>query len=295
MMYTPGIAMAKAENPPMPIKISIITATYHIADLLPGCLDSITAQTYPHLEVIVVDGASTDGTVDILRDYEGKLDLRWISEPDEGLYDAWNKALPMASGDWIYFLGADDRLHHPESMARAAEALARVPAGTLVAYGVSRAIWPNGRIGLSDGRPWEKIRHKFNLSLCFGHQATFHSPELFKRVGTFDANCIYSGDWKIILQSLSHADPYFIGDIVIADWYWGGLTSLPRYRLDVMREYREFQRELGCHPSWYRLGYFLRYLRALMWYVMARLKGQETARLKGQETTPLSYHRWFKN
>ena len=248
-----------------------------MADVLPGCLNSIKAQTYPRLEVIVADGASTDGTLDILREYEAKINLRWMSEPDEGVTDGWNKVLPTASGDWIYFLGADDRLNHPECMARAAERLVDAPAGTLIAYGVSRAIWPNGKIGFSDGRPWEKIRHKFNLSLCFGHQVTFHSPELFKRFGTFDTNCIYSADWKIILQSLSHADPYAIGGIVIADWYWGGQSSLPRYRLDVMREYRAFQRELGCHPSWYRPGYFLRYLRALMWYGIARLKGQETS------------------
>ena len=103
-------------------------STYNAADVLPGCLDSIKAQTCPHLEVIVADRASTDGTLDILREYEGKLNLRWASEPDKSFCDAWSKALPRASGDWLQFLGADDRLHHPESMARAAERLLDVPA-----------------------------------------------------------------------------------------------------------------------------------------------------------------------
>ena len=82
------------------MKISIITATYNSEKTLRDTLDSILAQTYPDIESIIVDGASKDGTLDIVREYETKFQgrMHWISEPDKGIYDAMNKGIKMASG-----------------------------------------------------------------------------------------------------------------------------------------------------------------------------------------------------
>lgn len=92
-------------------KISIIIVTYNAAATLQKCLDSIYRQTYPFLEIIILDGASTDGTVDVLRENSSKI-VFWKSEPDQGIYHAMNKALEYFTGDWVYFLGADDVLYH---------------------------------------------------------------------------------------------------------------------------------------------------------------------------------------
>lgn len=89
--------------------ISIILVTYNAGRFLQRCLDSIFAQTYPHLELIVMDGDSTDSTVPILRANDDRIAL-WKSEKDEGIYDAMNKALDHARGEWVYFIGADDVL-----------------------------------------------------------------------------------------------------------------------------------------------------------------------------------------
>lgn len=97
--------IARAQQP----LVSIIIATYNAAQHLPGCLDSIIEQNYPAIEVVVVDGESTDGTVDILRQYDAHIS-HWVSEHDNGIYDALNKGTKMATGKWVYFLGADDRL-----------------------------------------------------------------------------------------------------------------------------------------------------------------------------------------
>ena len=90
-------------------KISIIIVTYNAAKTLQKCLDSIYNQRYPNLEIIIIDGASTDGTVNILEENSSKIYF-WLSEKDAGIYDAMNKALDYFTGSWVYFLGADDEL-----------------------------------------------------------------------------------------------------------------------------------------------------------------------------------------
>ncbi len=100
---------------------SIITVTYNAAALLEGTLNSVAAQSYPHLEYIVVDGASTDGTRDLLQRHSARIS-RWVSEPDRGLYDAMNKGLQMATGDFVWFLNAGDHLYDERTLERIAEA-----------------------------------------------------------------------------------------------------------------------------------------------------------------------------
>ncbi|GAA4097473.1 glycosyltransferase family 2 protein [Mucilaginibacter panaciglaebae] len=90
-------------------KISIVIVTYNVAGTLQACLDSIYKQKYPALEIVVIDGASTDGTVNILEQNTDRI-AYWKSEKDDGIYDAMNKGTKHATGGWIYFLGADDIL-----------------------------------------------------------------------------------------------------------------------------------------------------------------------------------------
>ena len=90
-------------------KISIIIVTYNAAKTLQACLDSIYRQKYPAIEIVVIDGKSTDSTADMIQQNADKLGY-WVSEKDAGIYDAINKAVKQATGDWIYFLGADDEL-----------------------------------------------------------------------------------------------------------------------------------------------------------------------------------------
>jgi glycosyltransferase involved in cell wall biosynthesis len=95
----------KANTP----KISIIIVTYNAAETLQACLDSIYSQKYPALEIVVIDGQSTDGTVNILEENTGRI-AYWKSEKDQGIYDAMNKGLNHITGNWVYFIGADDIL-----------------------------------------------------------------------------------------------------------------------------------------------------------------------------------------
>jgi glycosyltransferase involved in cell wall biosynthesis len=99
---------------------SIITVTYNAVKWLERTVQSIINQTYPDIEYIIVDGGSTDGTIDIIRNYElqimEKYAFKWISEPDKGLYDAMNKGLKLATGNYIWFMNAGDRIRDSETV-----------------------------------------------------------------------------------------------------------------------------------------------------------------------------------
>lgn len=93
------------------LKISIAIATYNSAIMLRESIDSVLMQNYTNMELIIVDGGSKDGTLSIIKDYAIKNpQIKWISEPDRGVYDAMNKALKIATGDYLLFLGSDDHL-----------------------------------------------------------------------------------------------------------------------------------------------------------------------------------------
>ena len=123
------------------MKISIITITYNSAKTLPRALESVRSQTYGDIEHIIIDGASTDGTVEIIKNYsKGPSDkvpstkeVRWVSEPDGGIYDALNKGIRMATGDVIGFLHSDDVLYSPDSIGQIAAAFESTKAD--VVYG----------------------------------------------------------------------------------------------------------------------------------------------------------------
>jgi len=92
------------ENYPL---ISVIIVVYNGISSIEESILSVLNQTYKNLELVIVDGGSTDGTIEILKKYDDKI-AKWVSEPDNGIYDAMNKAVKMANGNWIYFLGSDD-------------------------------------------------------------------------------------------------------------------------------------------------------------------------------------------
>ena len=92
-------------TPPL---ITIITVAYNAVKDIENTILSVLNQTYPNIEYIIIDGGSTDGTLDIIKKYEDKISY-WVSEPDKGIYDAMNKGIVKANGDYLFFLGADDK------------------------------------------------------------------------------------------------------------------------------------------------------------------------------------------
>lgn len=177
-------------GPPHTPRITIVTVVRNGAATLERCLQSVAVQRYPALEHLVVDGASTDGTLALLR--EAGPPVRWISEPDQGVYDAMNKAVRLATGDFIVFLGADDALL--ADLASVAPRL--VDAGTIY-YG--DAYWTSGH-RLYDG-PFDAFKLA-RRNIC--HQAMFFPRRVFER-HAFDLRYRLQADWELNMRCF--ADP----------------------------------------------------------------------------------------
>lgn len=89
-------------------KISVVTVCFNAVNYIEKTIESVLCQTFEDYEYLIIDGGSTDGTLDIIRSYEGNVHIRWISEPDKGIYDAMNKGIAMASGEWLNMMNAGD-------------------------------------------------------------------------------------------------------------------------------------------------------------------------------------------
>jgi glycosyltransferase involved in cell wall biosynthesis len=142
--------------------ITIIIAVYNGAKTLQQCIDSVAQQTYPNKELIIIDGGSKDGTVDLLKTNHGKIGY-WVSEPDYGIYHAWNKGLAQANGDWICFLGADDYFWDTQVLERAAVKLALIPPEIRVAYGQIMLLTADGVSIYAVGESWETVKKVLNI------------------------------------------------------------------------------------------------------------------------------------
>ena len=113
-------------------KVSVITVNFNMADSIRGTLDSVLAQDYPHVESVVIDGASTDGSREIIASYGSRLG-HWVSEPDRNLYDGMNKGVAAATGEWVLFMNSGDRFADADVLSRLFAAAPQN--GTAVLYG----------------------------------------------------------------------------------------------------------------------------------------------------------------
>lgn len=234
-----------------PPRITVIIAVRNGARTLQAALDSVFGQTYDGVELVVMDGASTDGTPAILERNAARIAF-WASEPDRGIFDAWNKALGHATGDWILFLGADDRLHAPDVMANVADALATDAGAHRVAFGDLDRYLSNGVVSYRRHRPWDAPRRRrFRRGVMIPHPSTFHHRSLFELHGRFDDSFAIAGDFEFLLRELLDHDPLYI-PVVITVMGAGGVSERPGMRSVVAREvYRaRYMHGIVTTPAW---------------------------------------------
>ena len=213
------------------------------------CIDSIRPQTLANKELIVIDGGSQDGSVDLLRANAAWISY-WESEPDRGIYHAWNKALAHAHGEWICFLGADDFLWDPTVLERAVVQLQKLPQDIRVAYGQIMLIGADGEPTRSIGQPWEQVRHSFRQHMSIPHVGTMHRRTLFEQNGDFDASFQIAGDYELLLRELKTGEAAFIPDIIVAGHRLGGISTAARNNLKIKKEVWRAQRMHGLPLQW---------------------------------------------
>lgn len=182
---------------PRPL-VSIVTASYNQAQFIEETLRSVRDQDYPEIEHLVIDGASTDGTVDILRRYEGTYNMRWISEPDRGHADALCKGFRQAQGEILAWLNSDD-LYLPGAVATSVETFQEHPETDLVYGDVMIIDGPGREYGVR--RLTRMDRYDFlGQGNCLAQPATFWTRRIYDHVGGIDARYYFQMDLEFFIR-----------------------------------------------------------------------------------------------
>lgn len=232
--------------------ISVVVAVRNGAKTLRRCIGSFSRQTFRRKELLVMDGASTDGTVALLSENAGVISY-WESEADRGLCHAWNKALGHVKGEWICFLGADDYLWQENVLELAAKELSPLYPEFRVAYGPIYRVTENGDVLEKVGAPWRQVKNAFRQVMAIPHQGVFHHRSLFEAHGCFDETFKISGDYELLLRELKAGDAHYLADIVIAGMQRGGMTGRPEHGLMLLREIERARKKNGISgfkPIW---------------------------------------------
>lgn len=254
---------ARAGTPDAPL-VSIVTVVYNGAATLERTIASVLSQSYPSIEYIIVDGGSTDGTLDLLRLYEDRL-AYWVCEKDQGIYDAMNKGVALCTGEWVSLINADD-WYEPDAVARAMEA-AKHRADINIVHGDIWIHYPNGHRKLK--------RAKRNGFLLKYWEMVLNHPSFFVRRSyyqgrPFDASLRVSGDHKWTLSAWMESRGQFLYlPLPLANFTAGGASMrLPLKK--VLAEGRRVSHDLGL-GAW---GAFVGQLVRTALYVPQFLKLQ---------------------
>lgn len=233
--------------------ISIIVATMNASATLEECILSICEQTYRARELIVIDGGSTDETLEIVKRYEMEI-AHWQSEPDNGIYSAWNKGLAHAKGDWICFLGADDKFWVKDSLEKFVPYLTEAYPNHRLVYGALAVLDHNGSLSYLFDHPWQRIRRFWPQEMLIPQCGTLHHRSIFEEHGNFDESFSITGDYDLLLREIKVRPPLYVPQLVQAGFREGGISSKPANQIRVIRENQRAVRKNGYR---YPLSRFL--------------------------------------
>lgn len=234
-------------------KITIATVTYNAGKVLERTINSVEMQSYPEIEHLIVDGNSQDNTLELLHRYQERNsralirhEISAISEPDKGLYDAMNKALSMATGDYICFLNAGDKLHASDTISKVVGAAGHKVG---VIYGLTDIVDEEGvflrprRLTPPNRLTWRSFRH--GMLIC--HQAFFANIQLARET-PYDCRYRFSADfdWCIRIMKKSQTCRMSLNNsgAVVADYLEEGLTTR-NHKASLHERFRIMSRHYG--------------------------------------------------
>lgn len=204
--------------------LSIITATFNSDKTLDETIKSVLNQDYTNFEYIIIDGKSEDNTISIIKKYETQfkeknITYTWVSEPDTGIYSAWNKGLKLATGGWIAFLGSDDIY-----LENALEAYAfNIVQNNNVDFIHSKVKLVNkGKVKhvFSDLWKWNEFKREMKIA----HVGSFHNKNYFDTYGVYNEDYKITGDYELLLRAKSNLKTIFINQFT-AEMKDGGISN----------------------------------------------------------------------
>lgn len=232
----------------MPL-LSVVIPTFRAASVLPGALQSLAGQSWRDFEVVVADGGSDDATVSVAEAHRASLPaLKVLSRRDRGIYDGMNRGVAASSSPWFLVLGADDRVHAPDTLARMAEVLQAAPDEVVLVHGDVRMMGPNATGTPPFGRyggPFDAERLQ-TTNVC--QQAIAYRRTLFERLGGFDLRYPLHADWAFNLRA-ALAGPWQWVDLVVADYAVDGASSRSEDAAFRGDRPRLLRRALLAHPD----------------------------------------------
>jgi glycosyltransferase involved in cell wall biosynthesis len=179
-------------------KISLITVVYNAESTIPACIESVITQSFNNIEHIIIDGASTDGTIQIIEKYKHHL-THFVSEPDKGIYDAMNKGIKLATGDVVGILNADDFFADNTVLSVIADAFAKK--NTDIIYGDLDYINAGGKV-IRKWRSGAFTSKSFNLGWMPPHPTFYCKRNLFEKFGFYSLNYGTAADYELMLRYL---------------------------------------------------------------------------------------------
>lgn len=218
--------------------ITIITVVYNGEKYLEETIQSVINQTYDNVEYIIIDGGSTDGTVDIIKKYEDKIDY-WVSEKDNGISDAFNKGITASTGIRLLFLNAGDHFYTNEILADLRPVFIEYFDTDLIYGKIMLVDNERNEIKAYGKAPEYKILRRH---MALPHQAIFHNTLLFEKYGLYDTSIKTCMDYELIMRNFSVLKFHFI-DKIISNMLSGGISQthiikLYKEHLAIQLQYR---------------------------------------------------------
>lgn len=212
-LRTEGLFKSSYEGKPL---ITIVTVVFNGEEFLEETILSVIDQSYDNVEYIIIDGGSTDGTVDIIKKYDSQIDY-WVSEPDNGIYYAMNKGISLATGDYIGIINADDWYEH-----NAVEIIVRTISNNVsleVLFGDRNIIESNGlkKLGVANLK-------KIKQSMTINHPSCFIKKDLYSEK-TFDTSYSIAADYDLLLFFYMNGKIFFNTQELLVNMRLGGVSD----------------------------------------------------------------------
>ena len=251
--------------------VTIITVVFNGEEYIESTIKSVINQTHENIEYLVIDGGSNDGTLEILKKYSAHIDY-WLSEPDNGIYDAMNKGIALSSGDIIGLLNAGDT-YLPNALSLLVEQF--VPSDNLsIYYGDIYLGYTDANITIKSSASIDRL--KYSMTIC--HQAMFITKHTYLNQGLYNLNYKYASDYAYVFSLLLiGAEFHYLGGVV-AYYQTGGVSDNKIFNLKL--EYIKIHRNLKS-PFLYRA--LILYIQELLSYYFYKIVGYFFGKQKGAE------------
>lgn len=223
--------------------IALITVVYNNIKGIEKTISSVLSQTYPSIEYIIIDGGSTDGTVDIIKKYESYITY-WHSEPDKGIYDAMNKGINIARSDYVMFLNSGDDFFENNSLEKIVQANRE---DYDIVYNKIHFIRSED-ISEVNEYPAELFFEHF-IHGTVPHPATLIKKKLFETIGLYDDSLKIASDWKwFLIAIMRYKSTYKYSEVIAANFYMDGISCLKENEGLIFSERAEvFEKEFNFH------------------------------------------------